>query len=100
MITKLKIKMGDGECEMTMEDAKKLYNSLHELFGTDKTVVKHIHEHDWTWTHPWYTFNVPPYTYPMLYTDTSTAGLTTASASYPMHQSGTLTIDATGVGHG
>ena len=86
MITNLKIKIDKGNgIEMTMEDAKKLYKSLHELFGKDKTVIKHVHEHEYTWVHPWYQVTLYPYTYPMLYTDGTT-----------ITADGTLTIDASG----
>lgn len=50
MITKLKIKMGKKETEMTMNEAKKLYEDLHVLFGEKEVVV--YRDNYWHWHYP------------------------------------------------
>ena len=50
MITKIKIKMGKKEHEMTMDEAQRMYKDLHELFGTKEVVV--YRDNNWHWHYP------------------------------------------------
>jgi hypothetical protein len=50
MITKLKIKMGNKETEMTMSEAQNLYKDLHTLFGEKEVIV--YRDNYWHWHYP------------------------------------------------
>jgi len=48
-ITKLVIQMGEREVPLTVEESRKLYAVLKEIFE-EKEVVKEVHHHDrWHW---------------------------------------------------
>jgi len=59
MITKLTIKTKNGkESTWTKEEAKELYNALHELFGVKEVVVERYKDY-WKPSypyHPWITY--------------------------------------------
>ena len=63
MITKIKIKMGRREVEITMNEAKKLFEDLNQLFGTKEVVV--YRDNNWYWHHP------TPYYSPNIYCSTA-----------------------------
>lgn len=51
-VTKIVVAMGGTETQMTIEQAKKLYRQLDQLFGEPKVVEKHIHHRNY-WTPAW-----------------------------------------------
>ena len=54
-ITSLNLVIGKKELQLTVEESKKLYAALKEMF--DKEVIKEVYHYPyWTWNYPKYTW--------------------------------------------
>ena len=54
-ISKIVVKMGKREVNLSVEDAKNLFRLLEEMFGEKIKEVHHDHWHPrWNWSYPTY----------------------------------------------
>lgn len=85
IVKKVVLQLGKKEVELTLDEAKKLYEGLSELFE-QKVVVQHHYSNPWwTWSYP----AVPVYTNPIV-TCGSSNYLASSGVSFSVDSSQTL----------
>ena len=79
-ITKVVLKLGAREVELTVDEARKLKSALDGLFK-EKEIVREVHHHDywrWYWNQPIYNPITTTYpSKPAFYCTTNVAGYST-----------------------
>jgi hypothetical protein len=85
VIKELKLQLGDKTISLTLEQARKLKNSLDELFGEKIVREEHYHHHHeynypwvWQWQYPQPTY---PY-YTTLYSGTTGVYVTDGNTAF------------------